>query len=59
MLFGGIVRSGRLLMDPLQARFKKVLLNIYQGRVDIVSSGLPEDDSALLGAAALGGTGDH
>ena len=56
VLFGGIVRSGKLLMDPLLVRFERVLLNVYRGRVDVVSSGLPEDDSALLGAAALGET---
>ena len=54
VLFGGIMRSGELLMKPLQEHFSKVLLNIYQGRVDIVASGLPDDDAALLGAAALG-----
>ncbi|MEZ4740153.1 MAG: ROK family protein [Flavobacteriales bacterium] len=53
ILFGGIARSGDLLMTPLQARFKKVLLNIYQGRVDLALSSLPADDAALLGAAAL------
>ncbi|MCB0771341.1 MAG: ROK family protein [Flavobacteriales bacterium] len=53
VLFGGITRSGDLLMEPLLARFDKVLLNIHKGRVDVVLSALEEDDAALLGAAAL------
>jgi len=54
VLFGGIVRSGDLLLAPLKKRFHAALLNIYQGRVDITISALPDDDAALLGAAALG-----
>ncbi|MGB6048784.1 MAG: ROK family protein, partial [Flavobacteriales bacterium] len=53
VLFGGIARSGDLLMMPLQERFQEFLLNIYHGRVDLVTSALPEDDAAILGAAAL------
>lgn len=54
VLFGGISRNGELLMAPLRERFHAALLNIYQGRVDLVTSALPDDDAALLGAAALG-----
>lgn len=54
VLFGGIARNGELLMAPLRERFHAALLNIYQGRVDLSVSALPEDDAALLGAAALG-----
>ena len=53
VLFGGIARNGELLMAPLRERFKEYLLNIYQGRVDLVASALPDDDAAILGAAAL------
>ena len=51
---GGIARNGELLMAPLRDRFNVALLNIYQGRVDLTVSALPDDDAALLGAAALG-----
>jgi len=54
VLFGGIARNGELLMAPLRNRFHAVLLNIYKGRVDLSISALPDDDAALLGAAALG-----
>lgn len=53
VLFGGIARNGELLMAPLRERFRESLLNIYHGRVDLVASALPEDDAAILGAAAL------
>ncbi|HRH69605.1 MAG TPA: ROK family protein [Flavobacteriales bacterium] len=53
VLFGGIVRSGDLLLAPLKKAFHAALLNIYQGRVDLTVSALPDDDAALLGAAAL------
>ena len=54
VLFGGIARNGELLMAPLRERFHSTLLNIYKGRVDLTVSALPDDDAALLGAAALG-----
>ncbi len=54
VLFGGIARNGDLLMAPLRERFPAALLNIYHGRVDLTVSALPDDDAALLGAAALG-----
>ncbi|MEZ4807896.1 MAG: ROK family protein [Flavobacteriales bacterium] len=53
VLFGGIARSGEVLMAPLRERFMDALLNIHHGRSDLVLSALPEDDAALLGAAAL------
>lgn len=55
VLFGGIARNGDLLMAPLREHFGRALLNIYQGRVDLTVSALPDDDAALLGATALAG----
>ncbi|MBS1583870.1 MAG: ROK family protein [Bacteroidetes bacterium] len=53
VLFGGIARNGDLLMAPLREHFQEALLNIYMGRVDLTVSALPDDDAAILGAAAL------
>ncbi|MBK7555611.1 MAG: ROK family protein [Flavobacteriales bacterium] len=53
VLFGGIARNGDLLMAPLRDAFQRALLNIYMGRVDLTVSALPDDDAAILGAAAL------
>ena len=55
VLFGGIARNGDLLMAPLRTRFEEALLNIHQGRVELCTSMLPEDDAGILGAAALTG----
>lgn len=54
VIFGGLARCGQLLMQPLLFHFDKALLKIYHHRVDVVFTALPEDDAALLGAAALG-----
>lgn len=53
VLFGGIARNGDLLMAPLREHFQEALLNVYMGRVDLTVSALPDDDAAILGAAAL------
>lgn len=55
VLFGGIARNGDLLMAPLRTLFEEALLNIHQGRVELCTSVLPEDDAGILGAAALTG----
>jgi glucokinase len=54
VLFGGVARNGELLLGPVRKHFGSSLLNIHAGRVEIVASALPEDDAAILGAAALG-----
>lgn len=53
ILFGGLSQSGDLLMKPLKKYFEKNLLSIYQNKVRILSSQLPESDAAVLGAAGL------
>jgi glucokinase len=52
-LFGGLVKSGELLMGPVQKHFAKNLHNVYQGTVKVLPSGLKESDAAILGAASL------
>ncbi len=53
VLFGGIARSGDLLLAPLRMRFEEFLMPMHKGQVPILLSELPEDDAAILGAAAL------
>jgi len=53
VLFGGLAKSGKFIFDPIQKYFEQNLLKIYQGKVQIVPSQLPENDVAILGAAAL------
>jgi glucokinase len=52
-LFGGLARSGDLLMKPTQEAFDKYLHNIFQGTVRLLPSALPDSDAAILGASAL------
>lgn len=52
-LFGGLSQAGELLLKPLRAYFEQNLLNIYQDKIAIEISGLPNNDAAILGAASL------
>ena len=54
ILFGGLMRSGDLLMKPLKKAFDESLLFIYKDKPKILVSELNEDDGAVLGASALG-----
>lgn len=52
-IFGGPSNAGHLLMDPLKKKFEENLLQIYKGKIQILRSGLAENDAAVLGAASL------
>lgn len=54
VLFGGLTKSGDLIMKPLKEAFDKNILGIYKGKVKILLSELKESDAAVLGASALG-----
>ena len=54
VLFGGLAKSGELLLRPLREAFEKSLFPIYRGKTKIILSELKESDAAVLGASALG-----
>ena len=54
ILFGGLAKSGDILMRPIKEAFEKSLLPIYRGKTKILLSELKESDAAVLGASALG-----
>ena len=54
VLFGGLAKSGELIMRPIREAMEKKLLAIYKGKVKLVLSELKESDAAVLGASALG-----
>ncbi len=54
ILFGGLAKSGDLLMRPLKDAFEKNLFPIFKGKTKIILSELKESDAAVLGASALG-----
>lgn len=54
VLFGGLAKSGELLMRPLRDSLEKNLMGIWKGKVKVLLSDLKEADAAILGASALG-----
>lgn len=53
ILFGGLALAGDLIIEPTKNSMEKNLFHVFQNRVKIIPSGLPEGNSAVLGAAAL------
>lgn len=54
VIFGGLSKSGDLLMKPLRDAFEADCLPIHKGKIKILLSDLKESDAAVLGASALG-----
>ena len=54
VLFGGLAKSGDLLMKPLKESMDKHTLKVFRGKVKLLISELKESDAAVLGASALG-----
>ncbi len=54
ILFGGLAKSGELLMRPLRESMEKNMMNMFKGKVRLLLSELKEADAAVLGASALG-----
>jgi glucokinase len=52
-LFGGLAQAGDLLFAPVREYVDKNIQPIFRGTVDVLPSGLPESNAAVLGAAAL------
>lgn len=53
VLFGGLTKSGELIMKPVRDAFEKNVMMAFKG-VKILISELKESDAAVLGASALG-----
>ncbi len=53
ILFGGLASSGDLIFIPARKYMEENLLNIFKNKVRLIPSGLPEGNSAVLGAGAL------
>ncbi|MDE6256151.1 MAG: ROK family protein, partial [Muribaculaceae bacterium] len=54
ILFGGLAKSGELLLRPLQESLEKNIFPIFKGKTKVIISELKESDAAVLGASALG-----
>jgi len=53
ILFGGLVESGDLLIEPTKFYFEKNLLGIHKGKVKILKSKFENGMAAILGASSL------
>jgi glucokinase len=52
-LFGGLAKAGEVLFAPIREYVNQMVMPIYKGTVQILASGIPENNAAVLGAAAL------
>ncbi|MEO5908522.1 MAG: hypothetical protein ABIR50_03295, partial [Ginsengibacter sp.] len=53
ILFGGVIKAGNLLLDPVKESMEKNVLPIFQNKVKLIFSELKDSDAAILGASAL------
>jgi glucokinase len=53
ILFGGLTKSGDLILKPTRESMEENLLQVFQNKVKILVSHLREADAAILGASAL------
>ncbi len=54
ILFGGLAKSGELLLKPLREALDKNMMTCFKGKAKVLLSELKEADAAVLGASALG-----
>lgn len=52
-LFGGLAKAGEVLFAPVREYVNQMVMPIYRDTVQILASGIPESNAAVLGAAAL------
>ncbi|MCF0189273.1 MAG: ROK family protein [Bacteroidaceae bacterium] len=54
VFFGGLTKSGDLLMEPLRKAYNENVLRNYRGSTKLLVSSLDDATAAVLGASALG-----
>lgn len=54
IFFGGLTKSGKYIMDPIQKAYNDNVLKIFKGKAKMLLSELKDSDAAVLGASALG-----
>lgn len=53
VLFGGLTKSGDLIMNPTRESMEANLIQVFRNKVKLLFSDLQEADAAILGASAL------
>ena len=54
VFFGGLVKAGELIMDPIRRSYDESVMPIFRGKAKFLVSGLDGASAAVLGASALG-----
>ncbi len=54
VFFGGLVKAGDLIMDPIKEAYDENVLNIFKGKAKFLVSSLDGSSAAVLGASAIG-----
>ena len=54
IFFGGLVKAGDLIMNPIKKGYDDHVLNIFKGKAQFLISGLDGASAAGLGASAIG-----
>lgn len=53
ILFGGLANAGALIVDPTRHYMEQYMLNLFQNKVKLLISTVPQHQAAILGAGAL------
>jgi len=53
IFFGGLSLAGELILAPIRESVNEHVMTSFKGKTKILASGLPGDEAAILGAAAL------
>ena len=54
IFFGGMVKAGDLIMNPIKQAYDAHVMNIFRGKAQFLVSGLDGASAAVLGASAIG-----
>ena len=54
IFFGGMVKAGDLIMNPIKEAYDAHVMNIFRGKAQFLVSGLDGASAAVLGASAIG-----
>ena len=54
IFFGGMVKAGDLLMNPIKQAYNDTVMNVFKGKAQFLVSGLDGASAAVLGASAIG-----
>ena len=54
IFFGGLVKAGDLIMEPIKRAYDANVLPIFRGKAKFLISGLDGASAAVLGASAIG-----